>query len=52
MKISEDRVRRLLENIHSFCRLDDVVVRAISKAFDVDAMAICDMHGITYEASE
>ena len=52
MKLSEDRVRRLLENLHSFCRLDDVVVRAIGMAFDVDAMAICDVYGITYEVGE
>lgn len=44
----KNAVINLLYDLHSFNKLDIHIVDAISRNFSMDAVELCDLHGITY----
>jgi len=44
----KNAVINLLYDLHSFNRLDIHIVEAISRNFNIDAIELCEIQGITY----
>ena len=48
MMVNIQKIKKLLEDLHAFNKLDKRVVDIISEVFGVDAKEICSKYGITY----
>ena len=48
MGMSNQRIIKLLDDLHAFNKLDKITVSIVSDAFQVDAENLCSDNGITY----